>query len=408
MKSIINILLALLVNHASAQELRGFLYGSVTLKNKQSYIGQLRWDNEAASWDDLFEAYKNEPQLQEQIKISGYDDDEEKSNDVFELSFMKLWENKDHKSRFAFRCQFGHIKKITNIKDNKYATLTLKNGEKIRVRRRGDDIGQDVFLYHSSLGVLEFDWQNIKAIEFMPAPRNLKNQLGGKLYGNALSVDGPVEGYVVWDFDEEGHEKDILDGDHQKVEYKVEFGKVSTLVPEREGARLILKDGSDFYLRNSSDVNKDNDGIFIKTKQSGMLNLKWENLIRMEFTKPAFKPMSYVDYEAPKPLTGKVMTKDGKSFQGKMAYDLDEIWNIEILDGESKGSRYFIPFYLIKSIEPQNYNYSLVTLTNGQTLMLGEEADVNHKNNGVLVWLSESKTRYIPWKNIKSLTFTHK
>jgi hypothetical protein len=28
------------------------------------------------------------------------------------------------------------------------------------------------------------------------------------LYGNALTVDGPVEGYVVWDFDEEGHEKD--------------------------------------------------------------------------------------------------------------------------------------------------------------------------------------------------------
>jgi len=402
------ILFVFLSHVAFAQELRGFLYGAVTLKNNRSYTGQLRWDNEAASWDDLFEAYKNETQLQEQIKINGYDKNREKSNEVFELSFMKLWENRDHKSRFAFRCQFGHIKKITDLKDNKYATVMLKNGEKISVRRRGDDIGQDIYLYHSSLGVLEFDWQNIKTIEFKPAPRNLKNQLGGKLYGNALTVDGPVEGYVVWDFDEEGHEKDILDGDHQKVEYKVEFGKVSTLIPEREGARLTLKDGSEIYLRNSSDVNKDNDGIFMKTKNTGMVNLKWANLIKMDFAKPAFKPMSYDDYEAPKPLTGKVITLDGKTFQGKIAYDLDEIWNIEILDGQAKGSRYFLPFHLIKSIEPQNYNYSLVTLTNDQSLMLGEEGDVNHRNNGLLVWLSESKTRYVPWKNIKSLTFTHK
>ena len=158
-------------------------------------------------------------------------------------------------------------------------------------------------------------------------------------------------------------------------------------------------------MRNSSDVNKDNDGIFIKTENTGMINLSWSNLIRIDFTKPGFKSMEYSDYGSPRPLSGKVERHDGQSFTGQLVYDLDETWDIEILDGKSKETKYYIPFYLIQSITPQNYNYSLVKLTNGSSLMLGDEGDVNHRNNGILVWLTESKTKYIPWKQIKSVTF---
>lgn len=391
-----------------AQEYRGFLYGTITLKNNKSYTGQMRWDNHAGALDDLFEAYKNEPQLQEKIDIQGYEENEQASGEIFELSFMKLWENKDNKSRFAFKCQFGHIDKITDLKDDKYATLILKSGDKIKLRRRGNGIGEDIILYHSSLGKLEFEWEDIKAIDFRSPPKNLKNALGGKIYGQALTTDGPLEGYIVWDFDEEAFDKDIIDGTHQKVEYKIEFGKISGLQPEKEGAMLTLVDKNELFLRNSSDVNKDNDGIFIKTEEQGMINVSWPNLIKIDFTKPGYKSADYEDFQAPRLLQGKVETLDGKTLQGNLAYDLDEVWDIEILDGQSKGTKYYIPFYLIKSISPQNYNYSLVELNNGTKLMLGEEGDVSSRNNGVLVWLSESKTKYVPWKNIKSLTFRHK
>lgn len=388
--------------------MRDFLYGTVTLKNSKSYTGQLRWEDNAGAWDDLFDSYKNEPQIQEQIDIQGYEKNEEASDEVFEFSFMKLWEDKDSKSRFYFKCQFGHIDKIIGFRDNKSATVVLKNGNKIKLRKRGNDIGEDVILYHNSLGKLEFDWQNIEEIDFKPAPRNLKNFHGAKIYGKALTVDGPLEGYIVWDFDEEAFEKDIIDGYHQKVQYELEFGKIASLRPEREGSILTLKNGTELFMRNSSDVTKGNDGIFIKTENSGMINLSWSNLIRIDFTKPGFKSMDYSEYGPPKPLYGKVETTEGQSFDGRLVYDLDETWDIEILDGRTKGTKYYIPFHLIKSITQQNYNYSLVELTNGSSIMLGDEGDVNYDNNGLLVWLTESKTRYIPWKKIKSVTFESK
>lgn len=403
---IIVILIFLFIsNEVFSQEMRGFLYGTVTLKNSKSYTGQLRWDNNAGAWDDLFEAYKNEPQIQEQIDIQGYEKNEEASDEVFEFSFMKLWEDKDSKSRFAFKCQFGHIDKITDFRDNKSVTVLLKNGDKIKLRNRGNDIGEDVILYHHSLGKLEFDWKNIREIDFNPAPRNLKNFHGAKIYAKVLTVDGPLEGYIVWDFDEEAFEKDIINGYHQKVEYDIELGNISSLRPEKEGAILTLKNDAELFMRNSSDVNKDNDGIFIKTESAGMINLSWSNLIRIDFTKPGFKSPDYTEYRSPKPLYGKVETIEGQSYKGRLVYDLDETWDIEILDGKTKGTKYYIPFHLITSITPQNYNYSLVELTNGSSIMLGDEGDVNHHNKGILVWLTESKTRYIPWKKIKSVTF---
>ena len=270
MKRLIVLLLLIISNETIAQEMKGFLYGTVTLKNEKSYTGQLKWGNHAGAFDDLFEAYKNEAHIQEQIDIQGYEKNEEATDEVFEFSFMKLWEDKDSKSRFAFKCQFGHIDKITDFKDNKSVTILLKNGDKIKLRNRGNEIGEDVILYHASLGKLEFDWQNIQEIDFDTAPRNLKNFHGAKVYGKVLTVDGPLEGYIVWDFDEEAFAKDIINGYHQKVEYKIEFGNIASLRPEREGSILTLKNGTELFMRNSSDVNKDNDGIFIKTENTGM------------------------------------------------------------------------------------------------------------------------------------------
>lgn len=393
------------IGEAFPQDFKGFLYGKVTLKNNQSYSGQLRLENEAGAWDDLFESYKTEPQIQEQINIQGFEKNEENTNEVFEFSFMKLWENKDSKSRFAFKCQFGHIDKIIEFKDSKSATAVLKNGKKLKLRRRGNDIGDDVFLYHKDLGKLEFDWEDIKEINFYTAPGNLKNINGAKVYGKVLTIDGPLSGYIVWDYDEEAYERDVINGYREKVEYDIEFGNIKSQRPEREGSILTLKNGTELFLKNSSDVNKDNDGIFIKTENLGMVNLNWSNLIRIDFVKPEYKSRDYEDYHAPKALHGKIETIDGPSFKGRLIYDLDEAWDIEVLDGKSKGAKYYLPFYLIKSITPQNYNYSLIELTNNTSLLLGEEEDVNHNNNGILVWINESKTKYIPWKKIKSVTF---
>ena len=158
-------------------------------------------------------------------------------------------------------------------------------------------------------------------------------------------------------------------------------------------------------MRNSSDVNKDNDGIFVKTKDQGMVNVGWSNLIHISFTEPKFDAKTYSDFREPKSLKGTVLTQDGQKISGRLVYDLDESWDIEILDGRTKGTKYYLPFYLLKSISPQNFNYSLVELRDGTRLLLGDEGDVNQNNNGILVWISASRTRYIPWEEVKTVTF---
>ena len=387
------------------QQKGDFLYATISLKNGKSYSGQVRWSYRDAAWDDLLEAYKDEPQIQEQIDIQGYEKNQKQSSEVFELSFMNLWEDKESKSRFVFKCQFGHIDRIICTSDEKSATVVLKNKRQIDLRRRTRDIGSDIVMYHAQLGKLEFDWGGIREINFSSAPARLENQLGAKIYGKALTVHGEIEGYITWDFDEEAFGADIIDGDHQDVEYQLRFDQITSIQPERNGAIVILKNGQELFMRNSSDVNKENDGIFIKTKNHGMVNVGWSNLIHISFTEPQFDAKTYSDFREPKSLKGTVLTQDGQKISGRLVYDLDESWDIEILDGRTKGTKYYLPFYLLKSISPQNFNYSLVELRDGTKLLLGDEGDVNQNNNGILVLISSSRTRYIPWEDVKTVTF---
>ena len=124
---------------------------------------------------------------------------------------MKLWEDKESNLSFRFKCQFGHIDKIIEIKDKKSATAVLKNGEKIKLRKRGNDLDSDVILYHDSFGTLEFDWEDIEEIDFKHPPGNVRNFHGAKVFRKVLTIDGPLEGYIVWDFEEQpSYSKDSL------------------------------------------------------------------------------------------------------------------------------------------------------------------------------------------------------
>ena len=82
--------------------------------------------------------------------------------------------------------------------------------------------------------------------------------------------------------------------------------------------------------------------------------------------------------------------------------------NFEILDGNNDNIIYEIPFKFVSSIEPKNYKYSFVTLTKGGSLSLGDSPDVNNENSGMLVFPDTGIPTYIPWKEIKLITFKEK
>lgn len=115
--------------------------------------------------------------------------------------------------------------------------------------------------------------------------------------------------------------------------------------------------------------------------------------------------LSYNDFKKPRRLSGEVETRDGRKVSGNIAYDLDEAMDFEILDGKNDNITYRIPFKYIQSVEPKNYKYSFITLRNGSTLSLGDSPDVNETNSGVIVFSSGQTPVYIPWKEIKQITF---
>ena len=114
----------------------------------------------------------------------------------------------------------------------------------------------------------------------------------------------------------------------------------------------------------------------------------------------------YNTYERPEGLFGTVYTVGEERFTGKIIFDIDEAWELEILEGKDDGVEYQIPFRNIKSIVPKNYNFSMIELKNGDKILLGDQRDVSDDNDGLLVYASpDSKPEYISWSKIAEIVF---
>jgi hypothetical protein len=104
-------------------------------------------------------------------------------------------------------------------------------------------------------------------------------------------------------------------------------------------------------------------------------------------------------------LNGSIRTAEGDQLRGKIIFDLDEAYTFELLQGKDDDIEYIIPFKNIERIVPQNYDYSEVILKNGKRIMLGDSQDVSDRNYGVLVYSANSQPVYVPWKDVRGLSF---
>jgi hypothetical protein len=144
----------------------------------------------------------------------------------------------------------------------------------------------------------------------------------------------------------------------------------------------------------------------INDKDIGQIVVPWRDFESLEMTSNMSQELAYSDYKSPKGLRGKVITINGEEHSGLIAYDLDEAWEFEILDGNDDRVNYNIPFKNIKNIIPKNYSYSMVILKNGMNLLLGDSRDVSEENDGVLVFTSkDAKPIYIRWSKIDEIIF---
>jgi hypothetical protein len=383
-----------------AQSHEGFIYGKVYTENT-TYTGPLRWGNEEVFWTDIFNASKTGDQFKKLVPQKDQNDDSWLNID---WSFGSIWENKIIAHQFA--TQFGNIAEMTMLRDSK-VLLKLKNGQEYIMSGQGyNDIGSKIQVVDSELGVIAVNWDKIQKIEFLPTPQKLEAVFGGPLYG---TVEGArrerFTGFIIWDNDERlGVDK--LDGDSEDGDVSLRFSDVTKIEKRGSGCHVLLRNGRQISLNNSNDVDDGNRGVLVVVPDLGVVKFKWEAFRSVTFSVAENTGPSFESFSKPNQLSGNVSSLDGEDSSGQLVYDIDEMLDIEMLEGTENDIDYSVMFKNIRKITPKNEDYSAIALRNGQTLLLGDGQDVSNRNGGVLVFeKSKKEPRYISWRKINEITF---
>lgn len=381
-----------------------YIYGKVYTDDDEVYEGQIRWGKEEAFWFDHFNSSKPENENLEYLskkEIRNLDEDYRDRGIKSLFNWEVNWGN-DH--THSFSCEFGNIKAL-DIGRRGRIELELKNGDKLELEGGSNDIGTYVQVSDQSLGHIKVDWDRIERVEFMQAPIGYESHYGTPLYGTVEVESGDLfTGYVQWDHDERlAH--DELNGKNRDGEIDLEFGNIKSIERDIRSAIVTTLSGRILKLKGTNDVNNGNRGIIVNIPGQGRVDIPWDEFEMVTFSTPKMGIVNYDDYDASIEISGTVETEEGDRVDGRIVYDLDESYQFEILNGEKDGIEYFIPFQLIKSIQPSSRKRTVIKLKSGKELKLEDSVDVNEDHDGLLVFGSDDEPRYIPWHEVESISF---
>ena len=387
-----------------SQYSKALIYGKITTRNDEVYQGVIRWGDDEALWDDTFNATKTENPYKKYLNRDDYEEIEDEDRvSFFGLKFS--WNKRLQTHQFV--CFFGDIKKV--IPDGKkYAILEMKNGEKLEVKKNGEDIGLRIKIIDENDGEMRLKWRNIEEIEFMQAPEEIKEDFGKPLVAKVITSYGDFEGSIQWEEGEEGLGTDKLDGENRDTrdDEKIRFSEIKSVeFSSRRYSRVELKNGERLELGGTNDVDNDHRGLVVKDKRYGWLKIERNEIDKVIFTDNYSILKNYDDFKATKELEATVYLESGSSISGRLVYDMDESLNFEMLDGNNDEISYRIPFRNITKISPRNRKSSEIELKGDIKVRLEGSQDVNRRNTGILVWTGKNKPEYVAWRKIKSIEF---
>ena len=244
------------------------------------------------------------------------------------------------------------------------------------------------------------------------APLALGNN---RLYGTVVTRHGErFEGYIRWDRNE-GSWADLLDaskrytrarargnGDRagrslrirgvriswrgndlsSSVTSGIRFGHIRRIeVLDRRSALFELKSGEEMELRgNATDLGSSLRRLIVTGPDGGEEHFRWSDLDVIEFE-------SAPEGQEPgeERLFGTLITRSGAQFTGYVAWDVDEIYSTDILDGEQDGREHEIQFGDIGLIERYSSRAARVVLDDGEELILRGTNDVDGRNSGISI-----------------------
>lgn len=263
-----------------------------------------------------------------------------------------------------------------------------------------------------------------------------------QIYGQVVTSDGETfEGFIRWDKNE-GFWDDILDGYREredsrgddyssrrsgtrkvsifgitvyreegdemgwdwgdKAQSGIRFGHIRTIKPiDSQRARIELKSGEKFEIENSStDLGESMRELLIDDRKQGILELLWEEIEKIDFM-----PAPPISSNFGRRLYGEAFTRRGDSFRGFVCWDVDEIFDTDILDGEDGRRKRKIEFGKISKIEPLSSQSALVILKDGTEMELENSNDIDSGNRGVIISDPKLGRISIDWDELEKVEF---
>jgi hypothetical protein len=386
---------------AAGAPVAGYIYGTVETKTGATHTGILRWDDEEAFWDDLFQSSKVARPYEE------YEQDREADEDTSWWERMAQTIGGDlglHRQSRVVTIRFGDLERI-RVTGGNDAVLTLRDGTELEVEGYSNDVGTTVTVIDAKPGRVEVPWKKIDTISFTATPLDV-DPGSFRLRGTVTTSVGEFAGFIQWD-NQECLSTDRLDGDVDDDRVSLEMGEIRSIERrDRRSSRVVLKDGTEMVLSGTNDVNDDIRGIHVEDPRFGRVEVAWDEFERLVFDDPGASGRSYADFPQPVHLTGKVTMKNGDWRGGNLVFDLDEEWSWEMLDGSANHVDYTIPFAMVASIEPAGRDGCHVRLRNGLDLELEDSHDVGRDNSGVLVIpRGDGEPAHVEWAEIAKIDF---
>lgn len=267
----------------------------------------------------------------------------------------------------------------------------------------------------------------------------------GRIYGTIHTVDGDTfEGLIRWDKNE-GSWVDVLDGTRDRddrhrdqstssgrrkysnrrssfrlfgvdiyqnpnsfsfvsgsaAESGIRFGHLKSLeVLDDDRAMLTLKNGNEIEFSNgSTDIGTSVREIIIEDPKEGEVEFSWEDIESIEFAD--------ADVSAPsvfgERLYGTLTTRRGDAFTGFICWDVDELFEKDVLDGEDHRRTRKIPFGNVASISRYSSSGAELILESGDTVILRGTNDVDESNRGIVVGDPDLGQVRVGWDNFEKL-----
>jgi hypothetical protein len=192
--------------------------------------------------------------------------------DVDESLATDILDGKDQEG-VSRKIAMGKIKSIQPFwSDSK---ITFKSGRVIELGGSNDVNRENrgILVRMPDRFQIEVEWRDFEKLTFLDdykAKSYNDYKPAQRLTGTLQTYDGSKhEGFITWDYDE-AYTCDILDGDFNKMEVKIEFGHIKEIkYNSGRSVKVTLKTGEILLLRGGNDVDSSNKGIVVTKTVDG-------------------------------------------------------------------------------------------------------------------------------------------